>query len=306
MTGSRELFLGIKGHAMEEPQRAHATPSIAEILSAELAKLTSSQKKLADLFHHHPDILAFEPAVRIGGRVGVSEATVHRLAAKLGFDSFSGLQRYAQRQFMQNRTVERLKRHAEDGLSMNEFIQDSFAKDALNLESTMHLNGSEVIHAGAAAIAQARRVYVAGWRAGLYVTAGLSYSLDLMLGNTVLLPMHSGLHEAMRFMEPGDVLIATALPRYCDVTLEVVTHARNRGLATITITDAMSSPFVPLSSVAFYVSTYSNGFMDSYLAAVAIANALVAAVGRIRQADVEQNLKRLEHLLFPYEEERTR
>lgn len=286
---------------MKEPNPLladEAVPStpISQLLERAMPRFTLSQKKLADLIYRDMSIFAFEPAVNIGKQVGVSEATVHRFAAQLGFLSFSDLQKYAQAAYAENRTISRLHRMKFEPGSTDHVWQTTLELDVLNLETTFQLNSEESIWEGAKLIAGAQRIYIAGWRAGLAVTASLNYTLNLMLGNSELLPMYGGLHEHLSFSGPSDVLIVMGLPRYCNVTLEAAKFAVETGVKLLVITDAPSSPFVPLGSVVYYTAAYSGGFLDSYVAPLSLTNALVSAVSHLRREDVVKNLHRMERI----------
>ncbi|QQE78198.1 MurR/RpiR family transcriptional regulator [Alicyclobacillus sp. SO9] len=261
------------------------------------SKLTPSQKKLADLLRHDATILAFEPALHVGKRVGVSEATVHRFALQLGFASFSHLQKFAQNVFSKGRTVSRLRRVADNQVQGSNTLEHTIEVDVLNLQDTLASVSEESIDQGAAMIAKARRIYVAGWRAGLAVTASLNYSLNLMLGNSTLLPMHGGLYESMLTMNASDVFIAMGFPRYCETTLEAMEQAVANGAKTIAITDVATSPFLPLSDVVYLVPSYSAGFLDSYVAPLSLTSAIITKVSLLREDDVMSNLKKLEKLI---------
>ena len=61
-----------------------------------MAGFSKGQKRIARYILEHDDAAAFMTAYRLGETVGVSESTVVRFAAELGFDGYPQLQKTMQ------------------------------------------------------------------------------------------------------------------------------------------------------------------------------------------------------------------
>lgn len=268
--------------------------SIIEEIDENLVKLTKGQKKIAMLIKHDLTSISFLSAKKMGDRAGVSEATVHRLASTLGYKSFNDMQKNIQQLVVDNRTVVRLQQS--DLTSGKISYVDKFQKMEIhNLHKTLTADNEQKIWLSAEWISQAKQIYVAGWKLGLAVTSSLSYSLQLMLGNAMLLPAGGELSEKIAYIGENDLLIAVGFPRYCKNTLFAVKEAKGLGAKVITITDNAGSPFLEFSDIVLYASIESEGFLDSYAAPLALSQAIIQAVSQSSRDRVLTNLKRMEH-----------
>lgn len=265
--------------------------------------LTPGQKKVAYLILRDIKEVAFCSAKMIGEKALVSEATVHRFAQSLGYDSFSSMQTAIQELFLKDRTVTRLQMSMQTKHSSS-WLEKHYLTEMENLKETLALNQDQELLQAAQMLIDAKRIYVAGWRAGLAITSPLSYLLHYMLGNTRLIEQGQAAEYASSFQE-GDVLIASGFPRYCTRTLALVEVAKKARADVIVITDGTLSPFVKPAAVVLYAYTYSQGFVDSYVAPLAVVNALILALSRLAPERVERNLVRMEDMFRLFEEEFT-
>ena len=65
-------------------------------IEEEYAGLSKGQKRIADYILVHYDKASFMTAAKLGNLVGVSESTVVRFAAELGYDGYPEFQRALQ------------------------------------------------------------------------------------------------------------------------------------------------------------------------------------------------------------------
>ncbi|WP_028987883.1 MurR/RpiR family transcriptional regulator [Thermicanus aegyptius] len=256
-------------------------------------RLSPSQKKAAAWIRSHSNLAAILTAKEIGIEAGVSEATVHRLVASMGYKSFFQLRETLQQELLVDRTLVRLNQRK--SMEPKSYIEQTMRLECQNIQETLsHIE--DAIRAAAERITGAERVYVAGWRSGLAVSAPLSYQLNLILGNTMLLPAGGELSERVAFLTGSDVLIAVAFPRYCKTTYRLVQEAKSMNTQTIIFTDAPISPFYAFADVALFAKTDSFGFLDSYAAPLILAQLLVQEVANQAPERVKRNLQKQEQL----------
>lgn len=94
------------------------------LISKHEKDFSKGQRRIAQFITEHCDEAAFMTALRLGDEVGVSESTVVRFAAELGFDGYPQLQKAMQELIRSKLTiVERLEvtraRMDEDNLLRN-------------------------------------------------------------------------------------------------------------------------------------------------------------------------------------------
>src|SRR3954471_11020786 len=66
--------------------------TVASVIDAARGALTPAERRVADVVLTSPQSIAFGTVAEIALQAATSGATVVRLAAKLGYDGFSGLQ----------------------------------------------------------------------------------------------------------------------------------------------------------------------------------------------------------------------
>ncbi|MFD0871840.1 MULTISPECIES: MurR/RpiR family transcriptional regulator [Paenibacillus] len=254
--------------------------------------LSPGMKKIAYFAAKEMKQAAITPARKLGKLAGVSEATVHRFARQLGYGSFSAMQSDLQAQVLEVRPVQRLLQSAEADYAAS-WLEEHFRLECDNLQATAELKQEDRIEAAAKLLIRANRIAIAGWRAGLAVTSPLSYILRYMLGEGELIPQGECAEFAAR-LTAGDVLFVCGFPRYCGRTMKVSEAAREAGVPLIALTDSPLSPFARLADVVLLAATRSGGFLDSYIAPLAVVNALVQRIARLDKERVALNLLRTE------------
>ncbi|MHB1653328.1 MAG: MurR/RpiR family transcriptional regulator [Desulfitobacteriaceae bacterium] len=266
---------------------------IEEVIDLKFPTLSQGQKKVAAEIRRDLAGLAFLSAARIGNLAGVSEATVHRLASSLSFNSFSEMQEQMKANFIENRTIVRL-RSSTDSRRGTAFHPDRvLATDIDNLRRTSGFAQSARIWEAAHLLETVDRIFVAGWKASIAVSGFLAYSLNFMLGKALLL-QEGELAERVAYMAEDTLLIIVGFPRYSTITLKIAELARNVGAKIIVITDTPISPFCRFADVNLFAATASDGFLDSYTAPLALSNSLVQAVSHLQKERVLANLEKVE------------
>ena len=83
---------------------------LSERIHENMARFSKGQKLIAQYILEHYDEVAFMTAVKLGNTVGVSESTVVRFAAELGYSGYPALQRAIQEMIRNKLTsVQRLE-----------------------------------------------------------------------------------------------------------------------------------------------------------------------------------------------------
>ncbi|PLR75758.1 MurR/RpiR family transcriptional regulator [Bacillus sp. V3-13] len=280
---------------------ARHAENIIERIDDCYSSLTESQKKLAAWMRGHSQEAGLLTAREIGLQVGVSEATVHRFIASLGYKSYLEMKVALQQQLLSNRTVVRFNEFQTSGNPSETLMTEAIQTELQNFQLTFHEELDKAVDDAADLITGADRIYVAGWRNGLAVSAPLSYQLNLILGNTLHLPAGGELSERVAYIKETDVVIAVALPRYCPITLRVIKEAQGIGAKTICFTDSPISPFYPLADVSLLSAVKSTGFFDSYVTPLMISQLLVQKIANKEPGRVRGNLEQQEAFFKKWE-----
>lgn len=274
--------------------------NIKELIQTKYDQLSSSQKKTAYYLLENLQDAAISSAQKIAAASGVSEATVHRLAQNLGFESFMLLKKELRNELRKKtRAINNLE--SISTVKDDSWLNSHFYLEAENILETSKEITVEDIKSAAALILDAKTVWVGGWRMGLSVTSYMSFILNYMLGNSYLIPQGEVAEYLARFAD-GDVAFLCSFPRYNKVITEVAEFAKERGMKVIAITDSPVSPICKYADVVLIAKSASKSFVDSYTAAVSVCNAIVNEVSYLGKERVREHIEKVEDHYLSFKE----
>ena len=136
-----------------------------ELLVDNRVRLTPSQGRIMQYIVDNYEEAIFLTASQLAHSVGVSEATVVRLAQALGFDGYPGMQRKF-REGLQNRlsTVTRLEHTVDHVGQVGDVVVKVLQEDIQNLSQTLRNLPIEVFEQAVTDIEKAKRIFVVGLR----------------------------------------------------------------------------------------------------------------------------------------------
>jgi DNA-binding MurR/RpiR family transcriptional regulator len=143
----------------------------------------------------------------------------------------------------------------------------------------------------ARAIAGARHVHVMGFGLSAHVAALIVLGLQPFCASVSGVVEFGGTEVAAgRLMNigPEDVLIAVTFPRYASDVVRLARYARDRGAKVFALTDSAASPLAPLADIVLLAPAEHPTLSSSMVAAVAIAETLVATVMLSDSANAER------------------
>lgn len=251
-----------------------------ELLVDNRVRLTPSQRRIMQYIVDNYEEAIFLTASQLAHSVGVSEATVVRLAQALGFDGYPGMQSKF-REGLQNRlsTVTRLEHTVDHVRQVGDVLVKVLQEDIQNLSQTLRNLPIEVFEQAVTDIEKAKRIFVVGLR-GAHAPALTLATYLRFLGKQaqLLMPGHGELWDILQGLEKTDLVIGISLPRYTSVTVEILEHARSQRTRVGAITD---SPLSPLARHAHWVLTAKcqlDSFIESFTAVTSLVNALLTAI----------------------------
>jgi DNA-binding MurR/RpiR family transcriptional regulator len=258
--------------------------------------LTPGQQRVARLLLELPYEMAFLSVADIGHRAHVSDSTVVRLSAALGYSGFPEL-----RQDVQNSLIARMapldllkQRLERDGAEAPGSIVEVEIENLRLLRESLT---SEMVDRAVELILSAGRVHVLGMRSGFGVAHSCAHLLQHVLTNVNFMTLLGGsLPDQLSLLEKGDVLVAFSTPRYSRQIFQVAEYARRIGVDVIAITDRVLSPIGRAATVVIPVPVRSHSFFPSMVAAQAAVYVLASEVTRKRQRAATARLTHLEEI----------
>ena len=275
---------------------------ILTLIQENIHTCSKGQKRIANFILDSYDKAAFMTASRLGKRVGVSESTVVRFAAELGYDGYPDMQKSLQKMIRNRLTsVQRIevtndRIGDQDLLSM--VLQSDIEKIRLTLEE---LDRDSFEHA-VDAIVSARKIYIIGVRSSASIATFLTFYFNLIFDNVVEVSANtaSEVFERLLRVGEGDVVIGVSFPRYSSRTVQAMSFARDRGATTVAITDSEASPLAPICTYTLKARSDMASFVDSLVAPLSLVNALLVAVSRKKNDDLAHTFQILEGIWDEY------
>ncbi|MEY2534480.1 MAG: hypothetical protein QOF29_2390, partial [bacterium] len=168
------------------PHEASGHQTLSGYIRARFDDFSRSQKDVAQYIVDHLDEVAFQTAEELARRANTSSSTVVRFSQALGFEGFPELQTSAREEF-RRRVATGLAPQNGNGssaaplfsLDQNDF-ETAVAADHVNVEETARRVCRRDIEAAIDAIAQARRVLIAGTDQMAFFASYLRHLLMLL------------------------------------------------------------------------------------------------------------------------------
>jgi DNA-binding MurR/RpiR family transcriptional regulator len=274
---------------------------IDERLRSEYPQLTPQEQRVADfIFDHFDDLISYNSA-ELARLSGVSKATVSRLFKRLGYQSYRAM-RDELRTLRQSGMPLTDNRDAVQG---NTLLARHYKQEMVNLTYWVNHIDAPRFNAVIAALVQARRILLMGFRNSYPVAMHLRQQL-LQVRERVLLVPQPGqtLAEELADLAPQDVVVVVAFRRRPRQLRAMLAHLQRRQVPTLLICEPQAQALIPLASWHLAAPLDSVSAFDSYSAAMSLGNLLSNALlhemlaqgrQRIHQiADLYQDLDELE------------
>ena len=276
---------------------------ILTLIQGNMPTFSKGQKRIANFILESYDKAAFMTASRLGKTVNVSESTVVRFAAELGFDGYPQLQKTMQELIRSKLTtlqrIEVTRARMEDG----EVLDNILACDMANIRQTLEELPKETFYQAVDEVVGARELYIFAAGSCRALASFLAHYLRLLLGNVHLISAtsESEILEEMLHIGREDAIVGISFPRYSSRAVKTLHFAHSRGAKVVAVTDSPLSPIAPFATSLLLAHSDMATVVDSLVAPLSIINALIVAVSL---KTVEQNrpmLTELEELWQTYQ-----
>ena len=271
--------------------------NILHIIEKNMSSFSKGQKLIARFILEDYDKAAFMTASRLGKTVQVSESTVVRFATQLGYDGYPSMQRALQEMIRGKLTsIQRIKA-SEGELSGSDLVTNVLQRDMEKIRMAMDQTDGAEFGQVVDIIAQAKHIYIVGFRSSSFLAGYLNFYFRLIYDNvTQVQGGAAGTFDQLFRVGPGDVVIAICFPRYSELALKTVQYAKDRGATIIGVTDSEMSPVYQMSSGSLLVRNEMISFVDSLAAPMSMLNALILASAQKQETDISATFSELEHV----------
>src|SRR6195256_665448 len=297
--------LSINAKRAERPgrmprRRAGGSEDVIDELRRQYDRLTQSQKRIAEYIVDHPDKVAFSTVDQMAGQLGINPSTIVRFTYRLGLKGFPGLQERT-RQLVRGQLSASSEIVNENSVLVHlegTAFGTSLGQDLQNLRRTISALKVEDLQHASDLIASARKVFVVGSFNAYSVAFFLGLALDRIRGNTTIWSGDVTLQASQSLdLGPQDCLIAFTSAPYAVSTQRAAHLAREARAKVIAITDTPISAVGRIADVILAAASTGAGLQNSFVAAMAIANALLNGVAAANSAHTLERYGRLAKVL---------
>jgi len=276
---------------------------ILSVITKENSGFSKGQRLIAKYIVENYDKAAFMTAGKLGKAVGVSESTVVRFAAELGYDGYPGMRKALQEMIRSRLTSVQRIEAAKDLIDDRNVLKAVLSDDIEKLQTTLEEIDNDSFNKAIDTIMSANHVYISAMRTSKYIAGFFGFYLSMMMGN-VHVVCETGaaeVFEELLRIGPGDVFVGFTFPRYSSRAIKAMRFAKARGAKTIGITDSKASPYYRVADVCLFAKSDMVSFLDSMVAPMSLVNALVVAIGIRSREALSDTFKRLENVWSEFE-----
>ncbi|MBR0415251.1 MAG: MurR/RpiR family transcriptional regulator [Clostridia bacterium] len=269
-----------------------------EKIKTEYLHFSKGQKRLADYITAHYDKAAFMTAAKLGEKTGVSESTVVRFAALLGYKKYAQLQRELQNIVRNKLTSVQRMAVTNDRLGSSDIINNVLERDISMIKATMEGVSRSDFEQAVEAIKSAKRIYILGVRSAASLASFLAFYFNMVFEDVKLVSPSgsSEILESIYHIDKEDVCIAISFPRYSIRTVSAVRFIASRGAKIISITDNELAPSAKYADFKLLARSDMASFGDSLVAPLSLINALIVASTYDLSEESQKNFKELEQI----------
>jgi DNA-binding MurR/RpiR family transcriptional regulator len=228
--------------------------SILKIISARLDSMSEADREIGRFIVEHPERMLQLSSAALAVETGRSQSSVVKFSQKMGYGGYQELKLAVNKAQAQEWQVPPGWIHgsieASDGYAT--IRQKLISSKILSIQETVAVNSEETIDRVVDALAEARRIHLAGVGASSLVARDFSYKL-LKLGRMVLLDSDSHVQIAnAATLEPDDVLFAISYSGSSLETLRVAERARAQGAKVISVTGLQQNPLAEVANLHLF------------------------------------------------------
>jgi len=256
-------------------------PNIVQIIRRKYSQLNGTNKKIADFILQNLETATFSPLLEISKKIGVSDASCVRFAKMIGFSGYQQLREslidYIGKILYPSRKASFLHDQGQ-----HPSIELTMRKDIEYISKTMSKIRESDFNQLLDFIAQARRIYCAGWGYSSFLSEYLAYVLSYFGYDTVSVtrerrPMVQQLLSARE----DDLVIVFDLLLYSAEVIEAVeyTRGKNTQIKIVAVTNDSMAHIVQFSNLSFFCDMSGHKFrLNSLSAPICFINAIVEQV----------------------------
>jgi DNA-binding MurR/RpiR family transcriptional regulator len=273
-------------------QKSAALPRTVH-LAERIDQLSTKRQEIIRPILEHPRDYVLLSVRALAKKLRTDPATIIRIVHGLGFENYKQFQRHVHELSLAYATSLDTMQQSDASSGTNAPARDSLFRDLKNLQGLKNALDPARLNALAKKVYAARRIVILGGDLAAVLVEYLGYQLNL-LGLPISVATSAGaVTHTVRSLTRQDVVVSITFRRGLRHTVEGTQQARLHGAYCVGITDTYVSPLARTCHELFIASIDSVFFGASYTAPIALANAMLTAVGELRRSRTMEIVREL-------------
>ncbi len=272
-------------------------------LEQNLKTFSKRQRQLAGYILEHDEKAAYLTAAQLAEEAGVSESTVVRFAAELGYEGYQQMQKSLQERVRTKLNSLQRMELATKKIGETDVLSNVLKADANRIYKTLDMIDRAQFDGAVGSLCKAEHIYITGVRSSAALASFVGFYFNLLFDNVRLINTTGAddIFEQLLRVGERDAVLGMSFPRYSKSTIRALEYAKKSGASIIGITDSPQSPIVPLSDFCLIASSEMDSFVDSLVAPLSVVNALIVSISMQRKQETKENFRILESIWEEYE-----
>ena len=255
------------------------------------------RKKIAEYILEHGEDATFMTAAELGATLEVSESTVVRFAAELGYDGYPKMQE-AMRKRMLNRVPS-------TPMAVTEYsnpVAEKLRTEAARLHQTAEALSTETVSAVISAMRSAGHIYLLADRFSAILAEYAGHYLRLMYPNIHIITASDDREtlEQLFYVDTGDVLLIFGFSEDLSAAIVGAKYCKSKGAVVIAITDSQLSPLAQESDYILVAKTGHYPIGKSLVSPMGMIQALLLELCAEKEEALVEQQNRLNQILREY------
>lgn len=198
--------------------------NVLQTIRAGMDTFSKGQKRIAAFILDNYDRAAFMTAARLGETASVSESTVVRFAAQLGYDGYPEMQKALQELIRGKLTSIQRIQVSRDQMSGADILGSVMQRDMNSIHNVIEQLDRDAFSRAVDKLLGAEHIYILGVRSSSFLAGYLNFYLHLIFKNVTLVQSSAAgeIYEQLAHIGRGDVLVGISFPRYSKMAIHAV------------------------------------------------------------------------------------
>lgn len=249
-----------------------------KIRMLQVADQSTAFRKIGSYYEANWEKLLYISASEVAQNAGVSQGSVSRFCAELGYQGFAEFQKDLRRQQYQDLTsvkrVQNLK-----GVS-NE-IQELLEEERIGIDKLPDILATEAFESIVNALVNSKKVILISARMSATILAVLQYHLQKIRENVIAVTPGDAQWDALEANDPKECFVlAVTFPRYPTVLIKKLEALSKAGYRIGLLSDSLLSPAVEFAECHLELPIARKSIFDSYSVPVLFINIMVMEVAK--------------------------